>query len=39
LEAGTAAEKLAAALMAFGHNVNVREMTSGLHIILVSDGS
>jgi gamma-glutamyltranspeptidase / glutathione hydrolase len=38
LEAGTAAEKLAAALMAFGHNVNVREMTSGLHIILVSDG-
>ena len=38
LEAGTAAEGLKAALEARGHETHVRELTSGLHTILVSGG-
>ena len=38
LEAGTAAESLKAALEARGHEVRVRDLTSGLHSILVSGG-
>ena len=38
LEADTTAERLAPALMALGHNVDVKEMTSGLHVILIDDG-
>ena len=40
LEAGTAAETLAPALEALGHEVKVVEMTSGLHAIAISaDGT
>jgi gamma-glutamyltranspeptidase/glutathione hydrolase len=38
LEAGTPAEKLAAALLALGHDVKVSDMTSGLHIIVIDNG-
>ena len=38
LEAGTPAEKLAAALMALGHDVEVEDMISGLHIIVIHNG-
>ncbi len=37
LEAGTAAEGLQAALEARGHTINVRDLNSGLHAIMVTD--
>ncbi|MEO1090351.1 MAG: gamma-glutamyltransferase [Pseudomonadota bacterium] len=37
LEAGTAAATFAAPLAELGHEVNVRDLTSGLHAILVTD--
>ena len=39
LEEGTAAEGLKAALEARGHEINIRDLTSGLHAILVRDGA
>lgn len=38
LEAGTEAETLAPALEALGHEVNIRALNSGLHMILIEDG-
>ncbi|MBT3358206.1 MAG: gamma-glutamyltransferase [Rhodospirillales bacterium] len=38
LEKGTAVEALAPALTALGHEVNIRDLTSGLHGIKVVDG-
>ncbi|MEM9640902.1 MAG: gamma-glutamyltransferase [Pseudomonadota bacterium] len=38
LEEGTDAEELAADLQALGHEVNVRNLNSGLHVILIRDG-
>ena len=38
LEAGTAAEALAPALEALGHEVKVRDLNSGLHAIMISNG-
>ncbi|MDJ1008451.1 MAG: gamma-glutamyltransferase [Paracoccaceae bacterium] len=38
LEAGTAAEELAPPLEALGYEVNVRDLTSGLHAISLGDG-
>jgi len=37
LEAGTEAETLAPELQALGHKVNIRELNSGLHTILIED--
>lgn len=39
LEAGTEAEQLAAGLQALGHETNVRELNSGLHMILIDQGT
>ena len=38
LEAGTSAANFAEALTAKGHNVEVRDLNSGLHAILIKDG-
>ena len=38
LEAGTEAEAMSAELEAMGYEVNVRDLTSGLHAIVVGDG-
>lgn len=38
LEKGTAAENLAEPLQAFGYEVNVRDLNSGLHAIILGDG-
>lgn len=38
LEEGTAARALKAPLEARGHEINFRDLTSGLHIILIADG-
>ena len=38
LEAGTDAEALAPALEALGHEARIRDLNSGLHAIMISDG-
>ena len=38
LEDGTAATELAPALEAMGYEVNLRDLTSGLHVIAIGDG-
>ena len=38
LEADTEAQALAPELQALGHEVNIRELNSGLHAILIEDG-
>jgi gamma-glutamyltranspeptidase/glutathione hydrolase len=38
LEAGTAIEAIASALAAMGHEVNVRDLTSGLHGVRMVGG-
>ena len=38
LEDGTAATELAPALEAMGYEVNLRDLTSGLHVIAIDDG-